>query len=452
MRQLLALACAGVLAAIVAGCGGGGGGGGGTTPPPTQYIGVADARGLECSFLVGAISPGHGSESSARTGVRQLCDAEANKQAAGAGRGPCRTAAYSGCASVVVGQSSKLCWSGSYGGSTIAAARSSAMQSCQNLLGSGAKCRELVAGCATGSSGTSDFWKPSFDGGNGSGGVGDDQVGNEFGTTSTSGRNWDLTCSDNVVFSNSGNVVLPSVEVVTLPSESGTVTLDYDAYSIPDRFVVQAGGKIEIDTHYVGSRTYTVSQVNAVLARYGFKQTGQPSIIDPGSGSRSFMKPAGVISAVVRVYAPLTGTAWRVTLKFSGSSCPSNGNGPPPPPKQASVAFTITDECNDGSQIQYKFFQYSRWRDGDTVAGETIAGQWPSEGRVHVTSGLGQQSNEHNLGCTPGYGVCYGGNARNDPNGGFWGVGIDGSKECRNCCVRCPSSDVVRTGNRLTCN
>ena len=160
------------------------------------------------------------------------------------------------------------------------------------------------------------------------GGINPGQIGDEFGRTSTTGRILNLTCTDDVVFSDQGNVVLPSVDVVALPAAAGTVTLEYDAYSIPDRFVVEIGGQVVIDTRYVGSSTYTVSQVNSVLASYGFRQTTQPSIITPGSGSLSFQKPAGPTSAVVRVYAPLTGTAWEVTLKFTGASCNQGGINP----------------------------------------------------------------------------------------------------------------------------
>ena len=99
------------------------------------------------------------------------------------------------------------------------------------------------------------------------------------------------------------------------------MTLEYDAFSVPDRFVVEVGGQVVIDTRYVGSSNYTVTQVNNVLDRYGFRRTSQPSIITPGGGTVSFEKSTNSTSAVVRVYAPLPGTQWKVTLKFRGSSC-----------------------------------------------------------------------------------------------------------------------------------
>ena len=179
-------------------------------------------------------------------------------------------------------------------------------------------------GCPSGSPSTR-VWRPRST--TPPGGIPRSQVGSEFGTTSTTGRtDLNLMCSDDVYFENSGNVVLPSVDVVALPSAAGTVTLEYDSYSIPDRFVVQVGNQIRIDTQYVGTSN-SVAEVNAVLTAYGFTPTSQPRIISPGNGRMSFQKAAGVTSAVVRVYAPLTGTAWEVTLKFSGNSC-QTGPGP----------------------------------------------------------------------------------------------------------------------------
>ena len=275
---------------------------------------------------------------------------------------------------------------------------------------------------------------PVFDG------IGSNQVGNEFGRTPTTGRtNLNLTCTDDVVFENQGTVVLPSVDVVALPSEAGTVTLEYNAYSIPDRFVVEAGGRVVIDTQYVGSSN-SVAEVNAVLNHYGFTPTSQAVIISPGRGSTSFQKSAGITSAVVRIYAPLPGTEWRVTLKFAGGSCTGPGSG------SGSVSGSITDGCNDGFDIQYRFYQYSRRSGSNAWDVSSRVGVWPGGGQVWITSGLGQQSQPHGLSCTPGYGVCYGASRRNSNNTSYWGTGIDGDNQCTDCCVTCPQTGDVRLG------
>ena len=204
---------------------------------------------------------------------------------------------------------------------------------CSHISGSNG---DLAVGCATGNALRNAFsgvftpdTPPSQPPSNA---IPSNQVGNEFGTTSTSSRPHNLSCGNDVVFSHAGTVVLPSVDIVSLPQEAGTVTFDYEAYQIPDRFVVQMGGQIVVDTQYVGT-SRSVAEVNQVLRHYGFQPTTQASIISPGRGSRSFQKPAGVTSAIVRVYAPLTGTRWEVEMKFSSNTCPGSGGGVQLPPE-----------------------------------------------------------------------------------------------------------------------
>ena len=106
--------------------------------------------------------------------------------------------------------------------------------------------------------------------------------------------------------------------------------------------------------------------------------------------------------------------------------------GPSPPPTSG-VVFTLSDGCNDGSDIQYRFFEYDRWLNGNTVAGDSPT----SASDLYVTQGFGQRR-EHALRCTPGKGVCYGASIRNRSD--YWGAGIEGDEDCTGCCTRCPST------------
>ncbi len=105
---------------------------------------------------------------------------------------------------------------------------------------------------------------------------------------------------------------------VNLGADIGTVTLNYDAYTIPDRFVVTWNGSVVIDTGFVGNgddidpdsgQTY-----NELLIAMGL-----PPVSGPGAGIASFVKnlptPA---TATVQVYGPFSGTGWEFTL-----GCPS---------------------------------------------------------------------------------------------------------------------------------
>ena len=147
----------------------------------------------------------------------------------------------------------------------------------------------------------------------------------------------------------------------------------------------------------------------------------------------------------VRVTArdPAGLTVWQ-TLNVTVRRAPSTSTPP-------TAIFRITDACNDGRAIQYRFFQYDRWRSGDTVDGDSPSGVWPSSTRVFLSHGF-NQSREHRLNCTAGKGVCFGGNRPNDRSGRYWGAGIGGDKDCSRCCVRCPTSDTIRfSGGRLIC-
>lgn len=378
MRQALVFALVAIISGFLSACGGSGGGGdpggGGVGGPggggtPTSYGARSYAIGDNCAFALGTIVTNASSASSAESAARQACMSQAQSLAAGAGvQAPtCSTYSFTGCATIGIGENSAgRCNISGRERSSLSAARSAEIQNCQSQLGFDADCEILAAACATGGP-DSGVWRPSArptpPPPPPQGGVGSGQVGQEFGRTSTSGRSFNLTCTDDVVFSDSGNVVLPSVEVVTLPTAAGTVTLDYDAYDVPDRFVVELGGRVVIDTQYVGT-SHSVAEVNAVLTRYGFTPTSQAGIISPGNGSRSFQKPAGVTSAVVRIYAPLTGTAWEVTMKFSGSSCgPGQGPGSPSTPLRnfdvslssscaRQVQICVSDhQCEDGDRI-----------------------------------------------------------------------------------------------------
>ena len=124
---------------------------------------------------------------------------------------------------------------------------------------------------------------------------------------------------------------------------------------------------------------------------------------------------------------------------------------PPPPPQPGQVSLGVVDGCNDGLDIQYKYFEYATWLNGNTAAGQSITGQWPAEGRVYVTTGFNNQSQADLLNCTSGYAVCYGATPYSSTDTRYWGAGIDGSESCTSCCTRCPSSGTESFSWRLTC-
>lgn len=94
--------------------------------------------------------------------------------------------------------------------------------------------------------------------------------------------------------------------------------------------------------------------------------------------------------------------------------------------------WTMTDDCVDGQDMEWRL--YSRDRDW----------AWPSANDTFVTSGLGIPSHEE-IECLGREWICYGAAA----DGLEWGIGLDASRTCDDCCFRC-GDDPVDLGS-LTC-
>ena len=107
-----------------------------------------------------------------------------------------------------------------------------------------------------------------------------------------------------------GGETFPTLLNIDLGQSTGTVTLNFNARSIPDKFEVWFDGIKVIDTGYRGSTFYQTDLDNALALR------GLPSetITGTGSGTANFNKTTNTKVALVKVYAPLDGTIWDITL------------------------------------------------------------------------------------------------------------------------------------------
>lgn len=110
-----------------------------------------------------------------------------------------------------------------------------------------------------------------------------------------------------------GGESFPSEYIVTLGSGTGLVTLTFDAIGIPDKFEVIYDNTTVINTGYRGDTGYQ-SDLDAALTARGLPTE---QITAPANGTASFNKLTDTTTAIVRVYAPLSNTAWNYTL-----SCP----------------------------------------------------------------------------------------------------------------------------------
>ena len=93
---------------------------------------------------------------------------------------------------------------------------------------------------------------------------------------------------------------------------TGTSTLTYQAYSIPDKWVIIQDNVVILDTGYRGGLEYQ-TLLNEALA-----ERGLPPETIQGAGSGTIDFSVSTLSPIyVYVYAPLSGTSFQTTI-----SCP----------------------------------------------------------------------------------------------------------------------------------
>jgi hypothetical protein len=137
----------------------------------------------------------------------------------------------------------------------------------------------------------------------------------------------------------SGGQNYPSSEVINLGADTGPVPLQFNAVSVPDRFIVTWDGGVVIDTGYRGSAIYdfggtsrgsfnasltglTDPITSNVYPDFGtYSDDGYPRVLGIGTGVQIFVKStASPETATIDVYGPMAGTAWNYTLH-----CPNTG-------------------------------------------------------------------------------------------------------------------------------
>lgn len=143
-----------------------------------------------------------------------------------------------------------------------------------------------------------------------------------------------VQCSAGVA-SGSGNMGT-SEYTIDLGTATGLVTLNFEAFTVPDIFIVEYDGASVINTGYRGvSGTYDGVAV---------------TVAGPGLGSASFTKStANPTSCTVRIDAPFTGTAWEFDL-----SCPGGGAPPYTPSSSGRQTFTATSTAY-GNSLNYGY-------------------------------------------------------------------------------------------------
>ena len=150
---------------------------------------------------------------------------------------------------------------------------------------------------------------------------------------------WDdfIECGNQFEFS--GGQVYPVTFTLQFGSGTGTVTLNFDAFNFPDRFLIYYNGELAVDTGYRGAQSYdypNAGRTDFTNPLYGLidpisglaypntgipdtAADGFPNVYSPGDGQATFEKNAYFISeATLKVYGPMGNTIWDITV-----SCPT---------------------------------------------------------------------------------------------------------------------------------
>tara|TARA_B100000902_G_scaffold108276_3_gene110018 strand:- start:13251 stop:17765 length:4515 start_codon:yes stop_codon:yes gene_type:complete len=111
----------------------------------------------------------------------------------------------------------------------------------------------------------------------------------------------------------SGGEAFPTIQVIELGATTGVVTLTFAAGSVPDKFIIEFDGSEVINTGYRGDASEQ-GALNSALAARGLSPE---TIAGTGSGTATFTKSTSTTTATLKVFGPLPGTSWQVTV-----SCP----------------------------------------------------------------------------------------------------------------------------------
>ena len=175
-------------------------------------------------------------------------------------------------------------------------------------------------------------------------------------TTTTTTTEAPIPCG--VSSSYSGGEAYPTTNIVSLGSDTGNVDINYNAITVPDRFIVRWNGSIVIDSGYRGGSAYDIGGgsrstfTNSLTGRIDpvtgntypdfatYNDDGYPRIVGPGSGTASFDKNlASPATATVEVYAPIPGTAWDFTLTCPGTTTTTSST-------TTTTTTTLAPDCN----------------------------------------------------------------------------------------------------------
>ena len=174
---------------------------------------------------------------------------------------------------------------------------------------------------------------------------------------------------------------------INLGSATGTVTIEYQAYSIPDRFIFTWNGNtyksgVESTGDFVGSQSHlsnlqatagnSSATITTLTTSYG---SGSGNAQNGGRGTITFNKNTSSSASNMQVSAPLGGTGWWFSVSCPGMQVIGGGSG---------VAPTVQTD-NYSSLASTSFTMNGTTTNRGLLANLTSTGVISARGFVHMT-------------------------------------------------------------------
>ena len=154
----------------------------------------------------------------------------------------------------------------------------------------------------------------------------------------------------------------------------------------------------------------------------------EPSVSLARSLTLALAGLAGVLASGCVLYVEETHCGPFAYDYRGGCYCEDGYDGNDPAGEGCSPLMTwrVTDDCNDDADVAFKLFANDRdWT-------------WPAGESVYLTPGLGLDALE-TIVCEDGELVCFGAETE---TGLVYGVGLDFSESCDDCCYTCSSREL----------
>lgn len=111
-------------------------------------------------------------------------------------------------------------------------------------------------------------------------------------------------------------------QIIKLGTGTGKVLLTYQTYGNPDKIEIWIDNQKVLDTGYRGNINDPINYQRLLTSFLQARGLSSEQIVGSGRGSMIFEKTSTYPNAVVRIWSPLQGTAWRYILNCPSTTVP----------------------------------------------------------------------------------------------------------------------------------